>query len=61
MEDIAEVFGDDIVLEDVNAEAIHQLFKESHYKEEVLADLAVNEEKQTRVLEVEGNASPARG
>jgi hypothetical protein len=60
LEDIAEVFGDDIILEDVSAEAIHRRFKDSHYKEEVLADFVGNEEKRVEVVEVEGHKAYQR-
>ncbi|RSL55135.1 hypothetical protein CEP53_007203 [Fusarium sp. AF-6] len=48
LEDIAEVFGDNIVLEDDKLENIHRRFKESHYKEETLVD-QIDPEKSTSV------------
>lgn len=54
LEDIAEVFGDNIVLEDANLEAIHARFKQSHYREEALADI-IDNEKGITVVQDEGD------
>ncbi|RTE84724.1 hypothetical protein BHE90_000719 [Fusarium euwallaceae] len=48
LEDIAEVFGDNIVLEHDKLENIHRHFKESHYREETLVD-QIDPEKSTSV------------
>ncbi|RSL63420.1 hypothetical protein CEP54_005258 [Fusarium duplospermum] len=48
LEDIAEVFVDNIILEDDKPENIHRRFKESHYKEETLVD-QIDAEKSTSV------------
>ncbi|KIX97079.1 uncharacterized protein Z520_07193 [Fonsecaea multimorphosa CBS 102226] len=53
LEDIGEVFGDDIVLEDPSVEAVHRRFKESHYREEALVNLEGDEEKRAEFGEVE--------
>ena len=60
LEDIAEVFGDDIELEDKRVEAVRQRFKESHYAEGVLAsdvekrDLGLDvSEKQPETVHLE--------
>lgn len=45
LEDVAEVFGDAIVLSDSREEQIHQRFKESHYN----ADALHEETKATQV------------
>lgn len=39
LEDIAEVFGDEIALEDENLENIHRQFKMTNYNEGLLVDL----------------------
>jgi uncharacterized DUF497 family protein len=38
LEDIAEVFGDNTVLEDEHEEAIYRRFKESHHQEKTIID-----------------------
>lgn len=40
LEDVAEIFGDGIVLTDTREEQIHQQFKQSHYHAEVLDEVA---------------------
>lgn len=40
LEDVADVFGDGIVLLDVQTSKLHQQFKQSHYKTEVFAEVA---------------------
>ncbi|KAK5550757.1 hypothetical protein LTR46_011247 [Exophiala xenobiotica] len=40
LEDIAEVFGDNITLEDPEEEAIHRRFREGHYRETAIAQAA---------------------
>ncbi|KAK5215196.1 hypothetical protein LTR99_011222 [Exophiala xenobiotica] len=37
LEDVAEVFGDNITLEDPEEEAIHRRFREGHYRETAIA------------------------
>jgi hypothetical protein len=43
LEDIAEIFGDGIVLSDAREEEIHQKFKQSHYRAEVLDEVTREE------------------
>jgi len=38
LEDVADIFGDGVVLTDEKEEAIHRRFKESHYHTEALED-----------------------
>lgn len=54
LEDVAEVFGDEIVLEE-EVEVIHRRFKESHYREDALADIV--EEKRAAFIEIEGTTN----
>ena len=39
LEDIADIFGDGIVLTDEREEAVHRKFKEAGYRAEVLDDV----------------------
>lgn len=39
LEDIADVFGDGLILSDEKEEAIHRRFKESNYRTEALEDV----------------------
>lgn len=59
LEDIGELFGDEIVLQDENIEVIHKRFKESHYNEQVVANL-IDSEKGATVVEDEGDGSATR-
>ncbi|KIX94624.1 uncharacterized protein Z520_09670 [Fonsecaea multimorphosa CBS 102226] len=43
LEDVAEIFGDGIVLSDSREEQIHQRFKQSHYRAEVLDEISHDE------------------
>jgi hypothetical protein len=54
---VAEAFGDNIVLEDANIEAIRRRLKESHYKEEALANALGSEVKMTGFFQVESSES----
>ncbi|OQV11333.1 hypothetical protein CLAIMM_15186 [Cladophialophora immunda] len=40
LEDIAEIFGDNITLEDAEEEAIHKRFREGHYRDNVIVQAA---------------------
>ncbi|KIW78380.1 hypothetical protein Z517_08215 [Fonsecaea pedrosoi CBS 271.37] len=40
LEDIAEIFGDNITLDDAEEEAIHKRFREGHYQEKAIAQAA---------------------
>ncbi|KAK7905434.1 hypothetical protein LTR67_000156 [Exophiala xenobiotica] len=43
LEDVAEIFGDGIVLTDTREEQLHQRFKQSHYHAEVLDEVPLDE------------------